>query len=815
MTYDRQITISVGTSRKDTAWIQTPMTVSELYKKLSEPVRGTETYDAYMKLPKAKQDDLKDVGGFVGGSMSGQRRKAENITGRDLISLDFDNIPGWQTDAIIGKAEELGCSYCVYSTRKHHPAAPRLRLIVPIDRTVTPDEYEPCARRVADCIGIAMADPTTFQAHRLMYWPSCCADAEFVYKAKDAQLISADFLLETYADWHDYRSWPQVPNAVSYKKLAAKQGDPLEKTGTVGAFCRTYDVLEAMDRFLPGVYEPVANDPDRYTYLGGSTTGGAIIYDSGKFLYSHHATDPCGGKLVNAFDLVRLHKFGDLDDNAAADTPIGKLPSFVAMCDFALADKATIQTLNREQAQSAVNDFSGIVEAKRGEGSVAGSESEQQIPDDPNWMDGLDRTQSGAIKSTINNCLIILNGDPKLKSKFAYNEFAGRGEVLGPLPWSKEVKRRLWADADNDGLYWYMEAAWGINGRGNIDSALSIHASVHSFNDVQKYIKGLAWDGVERLDTLFVDYLGADDNLYVRSVTRKAFTAAIARAMTPGVKYDNMLILCGKQGVGKSTILDRMSKGWFNDSISTFEGKEASELLQGVWLVEVAELDAFRKSDVARIKQFLSLRADRYRKAYGRNVQEFPRSCVFFGTCNNYEFLQDSTGNRRFWPIDVGATEPTKDVFKLDDDCVDQIWAEAKMRWQLGEELYLTGVTAEMATARQEEHREMSGREGLIQEFVEKPIPSDWQKWTLDRRRDYWAGGVVTPQESPIVLVPRDRICALEVWCELFGGSSRDAKMLDMREINSVLARLPGWERTGKTGRFGPHGIQRGFTRAG
>lgn len=558
---DRQITISVGASRKDTAWVQTPMTVSELYRKLSEPVRGTETYDAYMKLPKAKQDDLKDVGGFVGGSMNGQRRKAENITGRDLISLDFDNIPGWQTDAIIGKTESLGCSYCIYSTRKHHPSAPRLRLIVPLDRTVTPDEYEPCARRVADFVGIAMADPTTFQAHRLMYWPSCCADAEFVYKAKDAQLISADFLLETYVDWHDYRSWPQVPNAVSYKKLAAKQGDPLEKTGTVGAFCRTYDVIEAMEKFLPGVYEPVANDSERYTYLGGSTTGGAIIYDGGKFLYSHHATDPCGGKLVNAFDLVRLHKFGDLDDNAADDTPVGKLPSFVAMCDFALADKGTIQTLNREQAQSAINDFSGIVEAKRSdsEEGVAvsdGSADEQQTPDDPNWMDGLDRTQSGAIKSTINNCLIILNGDPKLKGKFAYNEFAGRGEVLGPLPWSKEVKRRLWADADNDGLYWYMEAAWGINGRGNIDSALSIHASVHSFNDVQKYIKGLTWDGMERLDTLFVDYLGAEDNLYVRLVTRKAFTAAIARAMTPGVKYDNMLILCGKQGVGKSTILE-------------------------------------------------------------------------------------------------------------------------------------------------------------------------------------------------------------------------------------------------------------------
>ena len=109
--------------------------------------------------------------------------------------------------------------------------------------------------------------------------------------------------------------------------------------------------------------------------------------------------------------------------------------------------------------------------------------------------------------------------------------------------------------------------------------------------------------------------------------------------MEPGCKFDNMLILCGPQGLGKSTLLDRMSKGWYNDSIRTFEGKEASELLQGVWLVEVAELDAFRRTDVSRIKQFLSLRYDRYRAAYGRNVKELPRCCVFFGTCNVSDFL--------------------------------------------------------------------------------------------------------------------------------------------------------------------------------
>lgn len=240
MNYDRQITISVGNNRRDMVWKQTVLTVEELYKRLSTPVRGAETLQDYLHLKKSQQDDLKDVGGFVGGSLLGQRRKANNVTGRDIITLDFDNVPGWQTETIIGKMDELGFSYCIYSTRKHTPERPRLRVVIPTDRTMTPDEYEPCARRVAAHVGIGMADPTTFETVRLMYWPSCCCDSEFVYKAVDAPLISADALLGTYADWHDLTSWPVVPGATSYQKLAMKQGDPEEKQGLVGAFCRTY-----------------------------------------------------------------------------------------------------------------------------------------------------------------------------------------------------------------------------------------------------------------------------------------------------------------------------------------------------------------------------------------------------------------------------------------------------------------------------------------------------------------------------------------------------------------------------------------------
>ena len=800
MLNDRKITISAGASRRATLWTAQTLLISELWEKLKVPARGTETLAEYMSLKKAQQDELKDIGGFMGGTLNGPRRKANNVTGRDIITLDLDNIPAGGTDDVLRRVGGLGCGYCVYSTRKHQPAAPRLRILLPMDRTVTADEYEPIARKMGDLIGLEFADPTTFEVSRLMYWPSCCKDSQYVYLFEDKPLLSADGVLGLYANWRDTTTWPALPGQQAFTKLAVKQGDPEAKNGVVGAFCRTYDIYRAMDELLPGIYEPVDNMPGRYTYIGGSTTGGAVLYDNGKFLYSHHATDPCSGKLVNAFDLVRLHKFADADDEAQAGTPANRLPSYAAMCEYACGLSDVSALISKERYESAVKDFDGI------------TADESEEPE--NWMMLLEKNaQTGAVKATIDNVRIILEHDPLLKGKFALNQFANRGEVLGFLPWDIREKRRLWDDNDNQGLYWYLERVYKISGNGKVDGALSLHSNAHAFNDVKDYLKGLQgkWDGVPRLDSLFIDYLGAKDTAYNRAVTRKAFTAAVARAMTPGCKYDNMVILAGPQGIGKSTLLDKMSRGWFNDSIRTFEGKEASELLQGVWLVEVSELDAFRRTDVSRIKQFLSLRADRFRAAYGRNVKELPRTCIFFGTTNTAEYLQDTTGNRRFWPIDTGEQRHTKSVWRDLDPEIDQLWAEAYVRWQAGEPLYLTGAIEEAAKEKQEEHREASSREGIVREFMERPVPDDWSKWPLDKRRMFW-GGVTMGSDSPH-LVPRDRICALEVWCEAFGGSIKEMKNTDTRELNAIMAATPGWQKTGGALRFGPYGTQRGFTK--
>ena len=796
---DRQIVISVGQTRKDMSWKPQTLTLSELYDKLQIPARGMETVAQYAKLSKRQQDDLKDVGGYVGGALSGGRRKANAVIGREIVTLDFDTIPAYGTENVISTLENLNCGFCVYSTRKHVETAPRLRVIIPLDRTVTPDEYEPIARRLASMVGIQMADPTTFEPSRLMYWPSCSLDSNYVYRYTDKPLADADGLLATYSDWRDWNEWPQVPgSAVKYQKLAVQQVDPESKGGIVGAFCRTYDIYRAIAELLPGIYSPVENYPDRFTYISGSTTGGAIVYGNGKFLFSHHATDPCSGQLVNAFDLVRLHKFGQLDDDSTPGTPSNRLPSYGAMCDFANADTTVNAILAKERSEQAVKDFE----------SVSAPADTDTDDDDTDWLQRLQYTQTGAVKSTIENCVIILDNDPLLKGKFALNEFAGRGEVLGALPWPTQADRHYWTDTDNNGLYWFMEKYYGITKRGNIDAALSLHAQKHAFNDVRDYLGKLEWDGTTRLENMLIDFLGAEDSDYTRAVTRKAFVAAVARAMEPGAKFDNMLILCGRQGLGKSTLLDKMSKGWFNDSIRTFEGKEASELLPGVWIVEVAELDAFRRTDVSRIKQFLSLRSDRYRAAYGRHMSELPRRCVFFGTCNQMDFLQDMTGNRRFWPVDVGIQPAEKTVWRdMTDDVIDQLWAEAKCYWRIGEQLYLTGEIEKQAQEMQELHRESSPREGIIADFVNREIPVDWPKWSIDRRRDWWAQAT----HGEIQTMKRDRITAIEIWCELFNGNQKDVKQSDTREINSVLAKMSGLTRTKSAFRCGPYGSQRGF----
>lgn len=791
MIYDRQITISVGSSRWATSWQPQTLMLSELYARLRISARGAETIAEYLRMPKSQQDDLKDVGGFVGGALNGSRRKAGAVRGRDILTLDLDSIPAGGTDEVVRRVEALGCGYCIYSTRKHMPAAPRLRVLLPLDRTCTADEYEPCARRMAEMIGMNLADPSTFEASRLMYWPSSCADAESIYYAADKPMLSADGLLATYADWRDYTAWPVVPGAAAPARLAAKQGDPLTKKGIVGAFCRVYDIEAAMNAFLPGIYEPVDAKPGRFTFTGGSTTGGAVLYDNGKFLYSHHATDPCGGKLVNAFDMVRVHKFGDKDDEAQPGTPNNRLPSYTAMCALASQDKQVAALLLDER----------WVKAQMAFGSV-----EAPAEEDGSWRRLLDTNSQGNPERTMKNLRTTLEHDPALKGKLRLNLFSGRIDLVGDLPW-KRPGNSTWGDDDAAQLRIYLEPFFGKTAKNDILDAVAACASDQAYHPVRDYLEALQWDGTSRLDSLFIDYLGAENTAYTRAVTRKAFVAAAARVMRPGCKYDTMLVLVGAQGRHKSTILAKMGGDWFSDSLRTFGDKDAMETIQGTWINEVAEMQAMSKADVDAVKMFLSKTNDYYRAAYGRYIADRPRQCVFFGTTNSRECLTDPSGSRRFWVVDIDRQPRKKNVFQDLDGERDQLWAEAMAYWRLGEPLHLPAELETVAKSVQEDHRARHPWEGMIADYLSQEIPADWMKWDLCQRQAWRSGGMRCDGKLEL----RHRICAAEVWCEVLGKPRGDMRQRDAREINSLLERMPGWTNVGIAKAGKPYGAQRCF----
>ena len=323
---------------------------------------------------------------------------------------------------------------------------------------------------------------------------------------------------------------------------------------------------------------------------------------------------------------------------------------------------------------------------------------------------------------------------------------------------------------------------------------------------MREYLQGLVWDGTERLDRLFIDYLGAEDSSYTRAVTRKMFVAAVARCFRPGCKFDQICILSGRQGIGKSLLLSRMGREWFNDSITSFDGKDARENLRGVWIVELGEMTAFSRSESEAAKQFLSQTEDRYRAAYGRRTVQYPRRCVFFGTSNSSDFLRDATGNRRYWPIDCSFERRTRVVHDdLTPAEVDQLWAEAVARFNAGEELILRDELQKAALAEQQAHTERDPWDGDILEFLEKPVPLDWAKRTVDERVAWWENG---PAEGTATQ-QRTTVCVNEIWREALDSTGKAPDRMQSKRIAAVLNSSPNWQPAKYPQRHGPYGVQR------
>ena len=750
---DGEFWVSTGRSRFEKKWKNKKVKWSYLVGKLSEPQRTPETYAEYLKMTKADQDKAKDIGGFVGGVLEGGKRGSGTVKERSILSFDLDNAPvGFWEDYSITAEYASAC----YTTHKHNAKKPRFRLLVPLSRSVSPDEYEAIARMLASDIGMDYMDASTFQPSRLMYWPSCSEDGDFFADHVDAPFLDADKVLARYPDWTDATEWPLHPDeAEHHRHEAKKQGDPTAKPGVIGAFCRAYDVPAAIEKFLGDVYLPT-DKADRYTYAAGSTAAGLVIYDDGKFAFSNHGTDPAGGQLCNAFDLVRIHLFGDQDEDAAGDLPATKRPSYKAMVDFALEDDETKIVMAEERAgevRSAWDDDE--------EGEGTGGEKEQG----KSWKKKLKYTKKG-LEKTVENCELIFANDPELEG-IALNELTNQIEVAAdhPVPWPRGDE--AWTDADDAGLYTYVARAWTDFPRQVVQDQLILAARRRAFHPVRAFLDKLPeWDGEPRAETLLVDFLGAEDNVFTREATVKILTAAVARAYKPGTKFDNILVIEGPQGCGKSTLVSVLAGSWFSDDLSfnDMKDKTASEKIQGCWVVEISELAGMRKSEMETIKSFISRQVDKYRPAYGRNTECRPRQCVFFGTVNAIEggYLRDITGNRRFWSIHCTGTGSRR-PWTITREERDQIWAEMLFRYRdLGEDsLVLSEKAAKLAAQKQTEALETDDAEGIVEQYLNLLVPENWKKMTKTERSEFLEG--MSEVEGTML---RTEITRLEVWNE-------------------------------------------------
>ena len=779
---DKALDVALGNSRKTKTWKNRPMHWSELLGRLAKETRTPETVAEYKAMGRNQQSEIKDVGGFVGGYCNNGSRS--DIRFRSILCLDAD-FADWELWDDWGLL--YGNAAAVYSTHKHTPAKPRLRLVVPLARNVTPDEYQAIGRRVADTLGIDKFDDTSYQPQRMMYWPSCSQDGDYYFDSLDADFLDPDQVLATYHNWADVSSWPMSSRVAEVvKKTAAKQKDPLTKGGMVGAFCRAYTIREAIEEYVPA-YVP-CDEPNRYTYTGGSTAAGVIVYED-KFSYSHHATDPASSQLVNAWDLVRLHKFSDLDADCDPDTPASSRPSYKAMAQMATEDKRVKTQLVADRMAEADEDF-------------------EVLPDETDWRDKLRITEKGVLAQTIENVVIILTHDPKLAGRLALNEMEHNIITLSSLPWNKHKGPRQWNDGDDAALRYYLERTYGLTGKDRIFDAVNVVAQQGAFHPVREYLDSCVWDGVPRLDTLLIDYLGAEDNEYTRAVTRKTLAAAVARIYRPGCKFDYMLTLRGRQGLGKSALIGKLGGKWFSDTFTTMQGKDAYEQALGVWIVEVGELAGMRKAEAETIKLYISKQSDRFRPAYGRRLQEFPRQCIFIGTTNETQFLRDATGNRRFWVVDT-PNDPTRDMWEeLTPETVGLIWAEAVEVYRAGEPLYLSRELETVAREVQETYEEENPQVGIVAQYLERKLPTDWPNMDLYDRRQWLESSAEGTEE-------RRTVCSLEIWAEALGQSPDKMDRYAGKDVRDIMAKLPEWKHQGGALiTAGPYGRQRFFKRS-
>jgi predicted P-loop ATPase len=377
------------------------------------------------------------------------------------------------------------------------------------------------------------------------------------------------------------------------------------------------------------------------------------------------------------------------------------------------------------------------------------------------WMKHLEKDHRGSYQTNLVNIARVLRTAPEFKDKLGFDQLSHTLTVMGELPWDRCSEPRPIEDSDPIKLQeWLQENEINVRSKTTVQDAMLSVASENPFNPLQDYLKGLEWDGVERIDAWLVVYLGAEDIPFVRVVGRKFLISAVARAMAPGCKVDTMLVLEGQQGIGKSQTLQALAEPWVLEELGDMKSKDSKQEIQGHWFVEVSELDAMKRNEVETVKAFTAKQVDTFRPSYGRYRKPHPRQFVLVGTTNSGSYLRDHTGNRRFWPVlceeaDLGALRQDRD----------QLWAEALVAYRQDEVWWL--ASEETALAREEQAKRFE--------------------------HDVWQDAVNDYLENST----KERVTALDIMEDCLEIPCSQRSVVTGRRIGQIMEQA-GWERAKK-----------------
>lgn len=822
-----------------------------------DPPRTSETHRAYLKMPKDDQDRLKSIDGwYLGGAVESGRRRRKAVAERDVITLDIDECsPEFFAEIRAGLDAIDGLAYVAHTTRKHEAERPRLRMNFLLDRPIERDHYDAAARVLAWHIDPTLDtfDDVSFRPAQMMFMPTRSSDQEYLTWTHDGEPLDARAMLDEWpSDWRDFTNLPFSQSRGQKRPPQEKAEDPWQKRGIVGAFCRAWTIEEAIEKFLPNVYAPGQDSggKPRYTWLPGSTANGVVVEDDGRFIYSHHGTDPCSDQLCNAFDMVRLHMFGELDlarDLAGVD--ITEHPSFKRMTKFARDDRRTQEEMIREEidVEAMFDDVSDMDDEETERARtvyVEGTSAEDQAIEDllgesvpamnglppypgskppprpeKGWAKTLEPTAEGKVKVSLTNIATIIMNDPRLYRSIARNTFSNHICARRPIKSKLAVVPDIDIEDREDGLEWsdehdasiraILEAPSGEGKPGygirvtdrDLRSGILLTARHWQYHPIIEHLVGLEHDGVPRLETLWHDYLGCEDSAYHRETAVLFLVGAISRLFHPGHKFDWVPIMTGEQGARKSTFVSVLFfEKWFGElTTEMVSNKDAVEQMLGAWCLELGELESLTRSEVEAQKAFISRREDRVRLAYDRRMSTFPRQCVFMGTTNAHEYLRDDS-NRRFWPLEVRHTKARPiDTARLARER-DQIWAEALDRYRemctAGDWRNLVfGLSPEAdreAEWRQEHARLESYGDmdrAMIEDWLETPV-----RLSHLRRPDGFED--LDAASDPMVL--RSKICSKQIAEEVLDLEATNSRQRAYapRIIGEIMAKLPGWTKS-------------------